>query len=502
MSTTVMPDIRIKEAEALLNLQKIAWDIDSPNLGIMYDAVGRLAAVSTSRLLLPKALDMVTAKDRNVKQAAFTFVGKNAYGSYLGELITALKILNPAEREQVLQGIQEMFSQTGGPMSTQEQKNWIRNLEELGREHQPVVFELMINLGALGKKWIINQIQDNIKGISLGAVPTLSMFPESDRKRIIGLLSKKAARERRDLIPYICGIIDHGTQNNLQVFLKKSIWQERVEIAGAVAALGIKSSSGLVMEIVADPNWQVKQALLENLKIEESKMSALFMILSYLISESHTRVRAQAERILLLLGTTACEDTTLKEQRKKLEKRFRSQLLEAVQSNKDIDVKWLGIEQKKPDPMDEIMKKVSLAFDAEEAIETPNSTPEGVSLSDFSKDKQSPADEEIKEEEKSVLLSALLGAKKKAITDSSEKEKESKLLLLDPTIPAPSRFILVMQGISETLGKDVPIDVLSSKCIEAGLTVEEFDKAFHELEKQGIVYRSREGTVSYVDIEE
>jgi hypothetical protein len=256
------------------------------------------------------------------------------------------------------------------------------------------------------------------------------------------------------------------------------------------------------MEIVADPNWQVKQALLENLKIEESKMSALFMILSYLISESHTRVRAQAERILLLLGTTACEDTTLKEQRKKLEKRFRSQLLEAVQSNKDIDVKWLGIEQKKPDPMDEIMKKVSLAFDAEEAIETPNSTPEGVSLSDFSKDKQSPADEEIKEEEKSVLLSALLGAKKKAITDSSEKEKESKLLLLDPTIPAPSRFILVMQGISETLGKDVPIDVLSSKCIEAGLTVEEFDKAFHELEKQGIVYRSREGTVSYVDIEE
>jgi hypothetical protein len=502
MSKTEMPDIKTKEAEAILSLQRIAWDIDSPNLGIMYDAIGRLAAITTSRLLLPKALDLVTAKDRNVKQAAFTFVGKNAYGSYLSELIAALKVLNPAEREQVLQGIQEMFSQTGGPMSTQEQRNWIKNLEGLGREHQPVVFELMTNLGVPGKNWIVKQIRDNINGISLGAVPTLSLFPESDRKRIIGILSKKAARERRELIPYICGIIDQGTQNNLQIFLKKSTWQERVEIAGAIAAIGIRSSSGLVMEIVADSKWQVKQALLENLSIEKSKMSALFIILSYLLAESHTRVRTQAERLLLLLGIIACEDTTLKEQRKKLEKRFRTQLLKAVQSNKDIDVKWLGIERKQSDPMADIMNKVSSGFDNEDLSQALDSAPEGVSLADFTREKPSPKGEQIKEEEKSVLLSALLGAKKKVISDSPTKEKNSETLLLDPTIPATSRFILILQRISVTLGKDVPLDFLSSKCVEAGLTVEEFDKVFHELEKQGIVYRSREGTISYVDIED
>jgi len=496
MSKIHLVDIQSQEVAALQNLQKIAWDIDSPNIGIMYDAVGRLASISTSRLLLPKALELLCSKDRNVKQAAFTVAGKNAYGKYLGELFSALNDLNPAEREQTLQGIQEMFSQTGGPASIHEQKNWIKNLGGLGREHQPAVFELMIHLGTLGKTWIIKQIRDNINGISLGAVPTLSMFPDNDKKSIVGLLSSKAAKERRDLIPYICGIMDHRTLNHLQVFMRKSTWQERVDIASAVASLGVKSWTGLVMELVADTKWQVKQALLENLRIETSKMSVLFTVLSHLLAESHTRVRTQAERTLLQMGNVACEDATIKEQRKKLEKRFRTQLLKAAQANKDIDVKWLGIERKQTDPMFEIMERVSPDSDDAGLPAVTVDTPEGVSLADFELEKPSVAEKE----DKSSLLSALLGAKKSVVTETPIIVEEEPLVL-DPTIPAASRFILVMQRVAEDVGKDVPISLLSAKCIEAGLSEEDFDRALSELEQQGIVYRSGKGSVSYVDIE-
>ena len=495
MSKAQPVDIQSQEVTALQNLRKIAWDFDSPNMGIMYDAVGRLASISTARLLLPKALELLNSKDHNIKQAAFTVAGKNAYGKYVGEFFSALDDLNPAEREQTLQGIQEMFIQTGGPTSSHEQKNWVKNLEGLGREHQPAVFELMIHLGTLGKTWIIKQIRDNIGGISLGTVPTLSMFPESEKKSIIGLLSSKAAKERRDLLPYICGIVDHQTQSHLQVFIRKSTWQERVDIASAIAALGVKSSSGLVMELVADTKWQVKQALLENIRIETSRMAPLFTVLSHLLAESHTRVRAQAERTLLQLGNVACEDVTIKEQRKKLERRFRTQLLKAAQANKDIDVRWLGIERKQTDPMSEILEMVSPDDEGTDQISAAE-TPQGVSLSDFSVEKPSA----VENEEKASLLSALLGAKKNAVTETKVTKVEEPLLL-DPTIPAASRFILVMQKVAEDVGKDVPISLLSTKCSEAGLTEEDFEKALNELEQQGIVYRSAKGSVSYVDIE-
>jgi hypothetical protein len=498
-STTL--DIRTRECEALQTLRKIAWDIDSPNLGIMYGAVGRLASLPVSRLLLPKALELANAKDRNVKQVAFTVAGKNAYGNYLGELFAALKVMNPAEREQVLQAIQEMFSQTGGPTFSQEQKNWIKNLEGLGREHQPAVFELMINLGTPGANWVFKQIRDNIKGISLGTVPTLSLFQENVKKRVIRLLSTKAAKDRRDLIPYICGIIDTATQNNLQIFLRKSTWQERVEIARAVAATGIRIATGFVMELVADAKWQVKQALLENLKIESSKMNATFMVLSHLLAESHARVRSQAEKTLLLLGNIPCEGISIKEQRKKLEKKFRTQLLKAAQGNSEIDVKWLGIERTQRDPMIEIMEKVSLEDEETASTETLSDRPEGVSLADFSKDGLSTSEERISEQEKSILLSALLGAKETAIEEAPRKQKASESLFLDPSLPPTSRLILVMQRLAEDVGKKVPLDVLSTKCAENGLSDDEFSKALIELEKQGIVYRPSKSTVSYVDIE-
>ncbi len=54
---------------------------------------------------------------------------------------------------------------------------------------------------------------------------------------------------------------------------------------------------------------------------------------------------------------------------------------------------------------------------------------------------------------------------------------------------------------AEKVGKDVPLNDLLSKAEESGMTEEDFENAVTELEKQGIIYRSKKGTVSYVDIE-
>ena len=488
------------EKKLLKPLQKIAWDIDSPNLGTMYDAVGRLASVPNNRLLLPKAMDLLSTTDRNVKQAAFTVAGKNLHGPYLSEFFLDLKEMNPVEREQILQGIQETFTQKGGPTSVTEQKNWVKNLETLGREHQPAVFGLMIGLGKQGKNWITQLIRDNINGITLGAVPKLSMFPEDDRKRLVKLLSEGAAKKRRDLIPYICGIVDQKTLKTLAVFLRKSEWQERVEIAEAVARVGIRTSSGLVMELVADTKWQVKQGLLEDLNIESSKISPLMTVLSHLLAVSHSRVRALAERTMLLLGNTACEESNLNDQRKRLEKQFRTQLLKATQANKDIDVRWLGIERDQSDPMIEIMKKVS---PLEEQLDT-GEGPEGVSLADFTKEEkvtEPESEEQLNEEDKSTLLAALLGAQKSPTPEPPIIIDDAGTQEYDATIPVSSRFILALQKVSAEIGKEVPIDVLQAECKEAGLTRKEFSKALAELEEQGIIYRSSKKTVRYADME-
>ncbi|TFG97562.1 hypothetical protein E4H12_08310 [Candidatus Thorarchaeota archaeon] len=490
------------ERKFLQPLQNIAWDIDSPNIGTMYEAVGKLATMRFNRLLLPKAMDLLSSSDRNVKQAAYTVAGKNMYGSYLSEFTIALREMNPAEREQILQGIQETFTNTGGPTSTLEQKNWIKSLETLGKEHQPSVFGLMIGLGKPGNIWITKQIQDNIKGISLGAVPKISMFPESDRRRFLKFLSDGSSKKRRDLLPYICGIVDEDTLKFLAVFLRNSEWQERVEIAEAVARIGIRISSGLVMELVADIKWQVKQGLLENLNIKNSKLAPILTVLSHLMAESHSRVRAQAERTVLLLGMTPCNGASLADQRKRLEKQFRTQLLKATQANKDIDVRWLGIERDPSDPMIDIMEKISPIDDISDTGDTTG--PEGVSLADFTKVDKGEApetEEQLNEEDKSLLLSALLGAQKSStpvppvIIDDSEPQE------YDSTIPYSSRFILILQKASEEVGKEVPIDLLHSECEKAGLSDKEFNKALAEFEEQGIIYKSSKKTVSYADLE-
>ncbi len=54
---------------------------------------------------------------------------------------------------------------------------------------------------------------------------------------------------------------------------------------------------------------------------------------------------------------------------------------------------------------------------------------------------------------------------------------------------------------SESVGKDVPVNDLLIKAEESGMSEGEFEDTMGELEKQGIIYRSSKGTVSYVDIE-
>ncbi len=501
MSKKNTPEVATLEKKALKELSKIAYDIDSPDLGKMYDAVGRLASHKNIRSLLPKAMELLDNTDQNVKQAAFTVAGKFTFGKYTPEFFSSLKSLNPVEREQVLQGIQEKFNQMGGPESNGELKRWIKALEGLGKEHQPAVFGLMRFLGEPGKRWVTKQIKKNFGNISLGAVPALSAFPGRTKKNLIKLLAETASKKRRDMLPYICGIVDQTTYSNLSVFLKGSKWQERVEIASAVSASGIRTTSGLVMELVGDSNWQVKQALLDNLNIRDSKFSTLSKILSFLVKESHDRVRTRAERTLLILGSEKCHDTSIKDQRVKLEKQYRTQLLRAAEANKDLNAEWLGIDMKQIDPMHEIMKRVT-EDDLEDSEAETDDQPVGFTLADISSKTKTDNTHTVSGEDKSILMAALLGAQKQSKAESeSVEEVDVEDLPLDPTIPPSSKILLLLQRMSEKVGKDVPLNDLLTTAEESGMTKEQFDNAIVELEKQGIIYRSKQGTVSYVEME-
>ena len=270
-----IPDLWKIEKKDLLQLRRTVQKIESPDLVLMYTGAGELITHHAGRGLLPKAMELLYAEDSTMRKLAFRMVGLNAFGPYIKELFTAMKNLNPAEREQVLQSIEEGFSINGGPSSTSERKRWVEALANLGREHQPTVFGLTVFLGLIGERWVKKRIRDHIETISLGSVPQLLAFPENTRNKLIKLLCKQSAEKKRDLLPYIGGIVDQNTVKYLTMFLRGGTWQERVEVAKAVSVLGIKSSTGIVMDLVADEDWRVKQELLENLSIEMSKFSSL-----------------------------------------------------------------------------------------------------------------------------------------------------------------------------------------------------------------------------------
>jgi hypothetical protein len=485
------------ESNALSEFREISWGLESPDLEVMYKSVSNLAGHPVNWCLLPKIMSLLTQGDKNVQHAAFTLAAKAAFGPYVGELFRAMRGLNPAEREQTLQSMLERFSKHGGPSLRSEQRIWIDQLETLGREHQPSVFSLMRYLGGLGRRWVTAQVKSNTKGLTLGAVPVIAWFPEKQSRKLVRLLVERAAREKRELLPFICGIVDYRTYSYLRFFMKGSSWQERAEIAGAISRTGITSTSSLVMELVGDSNWQVKQALLENLNISESRFSGLLRILGYLTTESHARVRGLAERALLLLGSTRCQKSTLKLQRTRLEKQFRPQLLKAASANKDLDARWLGIEPKKPDPMSEILEKVS-----EEATagipSSEEATPEGVSLLDLTK-KQDEPKAKPETDDKAKLLSALLGAKR-ATTETTEPSASKSRT--DSRAPPSKRFLTMLEKLSKKEGKEVPVERLFEHADEYSLNAEDLVKTMAELEKQGLIYRSHQGTtVSYAGFE-
>ncbi|TFF95560.1 hypothetical protein EU546_03090 [Candidatus Thorarchaeota archaeon] len=477
------------EKASLKQLRVIQSDMDSPDPSKMYQAVSDMAGYSVKLCLLPKAMDFLTHKDKNVQQAALSFASDSVFGVYVADLFRAMKALNPAEREQTLQSLQERFSRYGGPSSKEDQKMWVSLLETLGREHQPAVFAIMRWLGNVGRRWIRKQLRENTKSISLGAVPSIAGYPDKQRRKLIKLLAEKAAKGRREMLPYICGIVDERTSTYLASFMKGSSWRERVEIAGAIARNGITRTSGLVMQLVGDENWQVKQSLLENLNIRGSKLTSLLRMLDYLVTESHSRVRSLAERTLLMLGLEKCKGSKIEDQRKRLEKKFRPQLLKAANKNKDLDVNWLGIARHEDDPMSEILDKVS-DMDTQNATET-EATPEGVSLADIETSKTETTEASSSGDDKSALLAALLGAKESAVSESHETSSDE---------PTSRRFIIMLRALSEK-GSGVPMEQLMEHASEYNLTHEELFKTLAELEKKGMVYRSGEGEalVSYAD---
>lgn len=481
------------ELQRVTEMRNLALELESPNLGDAYEAAGKLAALDHTRSLLPLAWYMRDSEDPYIQKLMFQLIGKNAFGSYLDDFSEAILMLNPAEREQILQSIEERFNSVGAPKAKDEQENWISAFEKLGREHQPIVFSIMSNLGAQGYRWVRRKIRENLDSISFGAVESLSSFNTKHRKRLLKLLAEKAADERRDLLPYICGIADQDTVNHLMPFLSGASWKERAQVAGAVASSGIDRAAGIVMDLVSDPNWRVKQALLNNLSIEKSRLTSLIKILGYFVADSHTRVRSLAERAILRLGVEKCKSSTLEEQRSRIQRRFRKEVLRAASRNSDIDSEWLGVSESDAEPIPYIPE------DEEGSEGSVEDAPVGVSLDDIASLK--PEEPKQKDGEKS-LLSALLDAKEKAQGETTETDElDARIQSIDMDLIPSERFVRLLKILSRANEGGVSRDTLRERAKEVRIDDEALDEIISDLEKQGIIYSSSEGMISYVDLE-
>ncbi len=470
MSSQKMENLIEIERKQLNNLRGIMWNLSSPDRGQMYGAASKMTNIIPARPLLPITMTLLKTQDKFLRKLVFRTAGRNMITSYLEEFFSLLNTINPAEREQVLQAIEEGFIEEGAPLTPNAQKKWISALEKLGVEHQPTVFGIFASLGAPGVRKVKKIIRDHVETISIGSIPKLNAFDEKTKNAIIKLLCQKASARKPELVGYISEIVDRKSLKYLVPFLKQGSWQDRAEVAKAIGRVGITSVRGLVMDIIADPNWRVKQAMLENLNIAESKFSALLNILSYLVVDSHTRIRSLAERCLLQMGSITCKDSNLEVQRVKLEKKFRKQLLHAASNYKDIDSTWLGIEPEDLGPIPVLS-------------ESDNET-EGVSLSDLAP----PAEEEAPSEEQD-LLSALLAAKN-AVIASEEK------LEIAPT----DLIIRTLREIAPN-NEPIPLKQLKTEAIKRGLSKGEFDKALLKLEREGFIYRPKEDTIRSTDFE-
>jgi hypothetical protein len=345
-------------------------------------------------------------------------------------------------------------------------------------------------LGRLGKRWVTKRIRENVKSLSLGAIQKISTFPDKTRKNMIKLLCEMAREEKRDLLPYITGITDASTIRYLAPFLRSDDWQERAEVAKAVASSGITRASGMIMDIISDTDWRVKQAIAENVNLVTSKFSSVTKILSYLVTDSHTRVRHSAEKALLKLGSIPCLSSDIEKQRDKLLKQFRTQLLRAAPLNKDIDSSWLGVDITEEEPIPFLPEDAETPVSSEEPV--------GVSLSDIS----TPKEEEKTPSTSGLDLMAALLSKKESTTTPETKEEPSKTEDEFSSEMAPTdQFIWILKQESAETGEKVRLSKLRKIAKAYGFTKKKFDKALTQLEKEGVVYRSGKGTISYVDID-
>ncbi|MHA2425894.1 MAG: HEAT repeat domain-containing protein [Candidatus Thorarchaeota archaeon] len=475
------------EMKKIREMRSISSSLDSPDLGTMYTAAGKLMAYPAAKSLLPKAMSLLSTTDATLRKLVYRMAGRNIYGEYVPELFNSMKTINPAEREQVLQGVEELFLTVGSPKSSSEQKRWITSLSQVGHEHQATVFGIMASLGATGLKWVKSKIKNNIETVSIGTIPKLRAFEDKNRVELVKLLASASSKKKRELLPYICEVVESTTVKYLKSFLEEGKWQDRVHVAKAVGSVGITSATGLVMDIIADPDWRVKQELLESVNIPDSKFSSLVKVLSYLIGDSHSRVRGQADRLILELGITECLGSNLDVQRKKLEKQFRVQLLRGASANKDIDSMWLGVEvEDHPIPF--------ISDDIEE---------EGVSLSDLQ-----PASEEKETPEPSPKLD-LMAALLKARTDAAPQEpiiptsneQDESGIEVEVSLPNTEKFMLTLKKLSKGKKRGVSLKRIKKECSSLEMSEEEVDEALAQLERDGLVYRSSSGTIKRVDIE-
>ncbi len=479
------PDLGKIEMKRIREMRSISISLDSPDLGTMYTAAGKLMSYTAAISLLPKAMSLLSTSDATLRRLVYRMAGRNIYGEYIPELFSTMKTINPAEREQVLQGIEELFQTVGSPSSASERKRWITALSQVGHEHQATVFGIMASLGITGIKWVKSRIKKNIEIISIGTIPKLRAFNDKDRIDLYKILTTAASKKKRELLPYICEVVEPSTVKYLKSFLVEGKWKDRVNVAKAVGGVGVTTTTGLVMDIVADPDWRVKQELLESINIPNSKFSSLVKVISYMIGDSHSRVRGQADRLILELGITECGGSKIETQRKKLEKQFRVQLLRGASANKDIESSWLGVE----------VEDHPIPFISEEGEE------EGVSLLDLQ-----PATEEKKEpaSPKLDLMAALLKARvdsgpRESIIPSSEAEEEE--LEVVSSLPNSEKFMQLLKKLSKGANRGVSLERIKKEASSHEMSEEEVEEALEQLERDGIVYRSSSGTIKRVDFE-
>ncbi|MHA1771049.1 MAG: hypothetical protein ACTSYL_03145 [Candidatus Thorarchaeota archaeon] len=480
-------DLEKLELKRLRELRGIWTSMDSPDAKIMYSAAGKMMAYPNGKGFIPKAIDLFETEDMTVRRLMFRTAARNVFGNYITIMFSSFGNITPAEREQVLQVIEEKFRYEGGPQSITQHKIWIQALEKLGREHQSTAFGIMAYLGRLGTRWVTDKIKNHIETITYGAIQRLTFFPKTTLKRLIPVLIRKSLERKRELIPYILDILDGTTIRYAELYLKNGNWRERVLVATRVAKLGITSSTGLVLDILADTDWRVKQALLESINLAESKFSAVMKVIGYVATDSHARVRGAAERLILRLGVELCAGSNLETQRKRIQKKYRKQLLRAAPLNKDIDSSWLGVEVQVDEAipfMDDL---------SEEGLE-------GVSLEDFegTPDKESSS---LSSTTASALLAALKGARAAATEDKSTAAIAKKLLKSESHKTIQDQIVEAIKKLSKGIGKDVPLDALRKELASEGIADTDFDKALSDLEREGLVYQSGRGTVSYVEMD-